>query len=50
MRVLSERGIRCGVMLAPVLPGLTDDAASLEAVVEAAREHGRRSFTITCYT
>ena len=40
MRVLSQRGIRCGVMLAPVLPGLTDDAASLEAVVEAAREHG----------
>ena len=40
MRALSERGIRCGVMLAPVLPGLTDDAASLEAVVEAACEHG----------
>ncbi len=40
MRLLSERGIRCGVMLAPVLPGLTDDPLSLEAVVEAAREHG----------
>jgi DNA repair photolyase len=40
MKLLSERGIRCGVLLAPVLPGLTDDPASLEAVVEAAREHG----------
>ena len=40
MRFLSERGIRCGVMLAPVLPGLTDDPQSLEDVVEAAREHG----------
>jgi DNA repair photolyase len=40
IRVLSERGIRCGVMLAPLLPGLTDDPASLEEVVEAARERG----------
>ena len=40
MKLLSERGIRCGVLLAPVLPGLTDDPASLERVVEAAREHG----------
>jgi DNA repair photolyase len=40
MRLLTERGIRCGVMLAPVLPGLTDDPVSLRAVVEAAREHG----------
>jgi DNA repair photolyase len=40
MRLLSDRGIRCGLMLAPVLPGLTDDPASLRAVVEAAREQG----------
>jgi DNA repair photolyase len=40
MRFLSDRGVRCGVMIAPVLPGLTDDARSLEDVVEAAREHG----------
>ncbi|HEX5478929.1 MAG TPA: radical SAM protein [Dehalococcoidia bacterium] len=40
MRLLSERGIRCGVMLAPVLPGLTDDPEGLRDVVEAAREHG----------
>jgi DNA repair photolyase len=40
MRFLSDRGIRCGVMLAPVLPGLTDDPRALEDVVEAAREYG----------
>ncbi len=40
MRLLSERGVRCGVMLAPILPGLTDAPESLERVVEAAREHG----------
>jgi DNA repair photolyase len=40
MKLLSERGVRCGVLLAPVLPGLTDDPESLERVVEAAREHG----------
>jgi len=40
MKLLSERGIRCGVLLAPVLPGLTDEPAALERVVEAARAHG----------
>lgn len=40
MRFLSERGIRCGVLLAPILPGLTDEPEDLERVVEAAREHG----------
>lgn len=40
MRFLSQRGIRCGVLLAPVLPGLTDGPADLEHVVEAAQEHG----------
>jgi len=37
---LSEAGIRVGVILAPILPGLTDDPASLDAVVQAARDHG----------
>lgn len=37
---LSEAGIRAGVILAPILPGLTDDHASLDAVVRAARDHG----------
>jgi len=40
MQKLAERGIRTGVMLAPILPGLTDDPENLERVVEAAREHG----------
>ncbi len=37
---LAGAGVRCGVMLAPIIPGLTDDAENLEAVVSAAREHG----------
>ncbi len=40
MRLLSERGIRCGVLLAPILPGLTDSPEGLRDVVEAAREYG----------
>jgi len=37
---LSAAGIRAGIILAPILPGLTDDATSLDAVVRAARDHG----------
>jgi DNA repair photolyase len=37
---LSEAGVRAGVMLAPIIPGLTDDQANLESVVRAAKEHG----------
>ncbi|HVA36215.1 MAG TPA: radical SAM protein [Candidatus Dormibacteraeota bacterium] len=37
---LAERGIRAGVFLAPILPGITDDAASLARVLEGAREAG----------
>jgi DNA repair photolyase len=32
-------------MMAPVLPGLTDSAQSIEAVAKAAREHGAAYFT-----
>jgi DNA repair photolyase len=39
MRTLREAGIRAGVLMAPVLPGLTDSSASIEAVAAAAREH-----------
>ncbi|MDR7401731.1 MAG: radical SAM protein [Armatimonadota bacterium] len=42
LRALAEAGIPTGVLLAPVLPGLTDDPARLAAVVAAAREHGAR--------
>ncbi len=37
---LAEAGVRCGVMLAPIIPGLTDDQENLEAVMRAAREYG----------
>jgi DNA repair photolyase len=40
VRRLSETGIRAGVLLAPVLPGITDAPESLDAVVCAAQEHG----------
>jgi len=40
MAQLVEAGVRCGVMLAPIIPGLTDDEENLESVVRAARDHG----------
>jgi DNA repair photolyase len=40
MRRLVENGIRAGVLVAPVIPGLTDDRQGLEAVVKAAAESG----------
>lgn len=42
LRVLADAGIPTGVLLAPVLPGLTDSPGQLAAVVEAARDHGAR--------
>jgi DNA repair photolyase len=44
LRRLSESGVRCGVFLAPILPGLTDAMESIEAVAVAARAHGAASF------
>ena len=40
MAKLVDAGVRCGVMLAPIIPGLTDDRENMEAVVRAAKEHG----------
>lgn len=37
---LASAGVRCGVLLAPIAPGLTDDAVGLERVLDAARAHG----------
>jgi DNA repair photolyase len=37
---LAARGIAVGVLLAPIVPGLTTDRAQLAAVVEAAARHG----------
>lgn len=40
MRRLAEAGVRVGLFLMPILPGLVDDDASLEAVIAAAAEAG----------
>jgi DNA repair photolyase len=40
VRRLAEAGIRAGVAVAPVIPGLTDDPAALSAVVRAAADAG----------
>ncbi len=39
VELLSSAGIRTGVLLAPILPGITDDPKSIDAVVQAARDH-----------
>ena len=44
LRRLREAGIPAGVFMAPVLPGLTDSASSIDAVAAAAREHDAASF------
>ncbi|MSQ12658.1 MAG: hypothetical protein EXR47_00645 [Dehalococcoidia bacterium] len=40
MELLARMGIRTGVLLAPIIPGITDSPEKLEAVVKAAAEHG----------
>jgi DNA repair photolyase len=40
VRRLNEAGVPAGVLLAPILPGITDSEAAIEAVVAAAAEHG----------
>src|SRR5829696_5473106 len=44
LRRLSESGVLCGVFLAPILPGITDTAESIDAVAAAAKAHGAGSF------
>lgn len=41
LRKLSDAGVPVGVLVAPVVPAITD--GELEAILEAAREHGARS-------
>lgn len=43
VEILSRAGIRVGVNLMPILPGLTDSPRSMEAVACAAASHGARS-------
>lgn len=42
---LRAAGVRCGVLVAPVLPGLSDDAESLDAVVKASAQAGASSIS-----
>lgn len=37
---LSSAGIRCNLLMMPVIPGLTDQAAAMEAIIKAARAAG----------
>jgi DNA repair photolyase len=40
VRALNEAGIPCGVLMAPILPGITDDRRQLREVVAAAIDAG----------
>ena len=42
VRELREAGIKAGVICAPVLPGITDSPAALDALVHATKEAGGR--------
>ena len=42
---LNDAGVPCGVLVAPILPGLSDAPEQLEAVVKACVEAGARSIT-----
>jgi DNA repair photolyase len=44
-RVLTDVGMGCGVLMAPILPYLTDSPSQLEATVSAIAEAGARSIT-----
>jgi DNA repair photolyase len=45
VRRLNDAGIPCGVLVAPILPGISDDEDRLEAVVEAVLAAGAVSIT-----
>jgi DNA repair photolyase len=42
LKRLKDAGVRVGLIVAPVLPGITDDVPHLEALFQAAREAGAR--------
>jgi DNA repair photolyase len=42
LRRLSEGGIHAGLLVAPIIPGVTDDWAGLARLLEAAKEAGAR--------
>lgn len=40
LRGLTDTGVPCGVMLAPIIPSLTDDEPHLEEIIRGAKDHG----------
>src|SRR3712207_654835 len=46
VRTITEAGLPCGVFLAPVLPGLTDDEESLDAALAAIAGAGATGVTV----
>ena len=42
MEKLVRAGVRAGILMAPIIPGLSDTPEGLEAVVRAASDHGAR--------
>jgi DNA repair photolyase len=40
LRALTDAGVRAGVLMAPILPGISDDPAALREVLRAARDSG----------
>jgi DNA repair photolyase len=50
VRTLNEAGIPCGVLMAPILPGITDDPRQLREVVAAAIDAGATTSRRSCYT
>ncbi len=45
VRALADRGLGCSVLMAPVLPGLTDSPEAIDAAVAAIAEAGASSVT-----
>jgi DNA repair photolyase len=43
VRRLSEAGVETGVLVAPVIPGMSDGRAQVQEVVQACRDAGARS-------
>ncbi len=42
LAALTEGGVQAGLLVAPILPGITDDWAGLDALLHAARDAGAR--------
>ena len=43
VRALADAGLHCGVLMAPLVPGVTTRASLVEATMKAAADHGARS-------